>query len=110
MEHRFDETDRALLRAGTPLQRALSDMLAGYFDFYEPLLGARQSPLHDPLAAGVATGALALGDAPRIGIRVITDGSERGRTAEDPAAPPRTRVVFTLAEPAAPVIRAAILN
>jgi purine nucleosidase len=110
MEHRFDETDRAVLRAGTPLQRALGDMLAGYFDWYEPLLGGRQSPLHDPLAAGVATGVLAVGDAPRVGIRVVTDGPERGRTAEDPAAPPRTRVVFTLAEPAAPVIRAALLR
>jgi purine nucleosidase len=105
LRHRFDESDRARLRAGTPLQRALGDMLTGYFDWYEPLLGARQSPLHDPLAAGVAAGVLTLGDAPLVGIRVVTDGPERGRTAEDPAAPRRTRVVLTLAEPAAPVLR-----
>jgi purine nucleosidase len=109
MQHRVDETDRAALVAGTPLQRALGEMLGTYFDYYEPVLGARQSPLHDPLAAGVATGVLTPGDAPLIGIRVVTDGPERGRTAEDPAAPQRTRVVFTLAEPAAPVIRAALL-
>jgi purine nucleosidase len=111
MNHRFDLADQDVLLAGTPLQRALGEMLAGYFDWYEPLLGRRESPLHDPLAAGIATGVLTLGDAPVVGLRVDAgDGPERGRTAEDPAAPAPARVVFSLAAPAAPVIMAALLR
>jgi purine nucleosidase len=112
MNHLFSEADRDTLRfAGTPLRTALADMLGTYFDFYEPVLGERRIPLHDPLAAGIATGTLEPGDAPLLGLRVDTgSGPERGRVAEDPRAPQRTRVVFSLAEPATPVILAALLR
>jgi purine nucleosidase len=105
LRHRFTEDDQAALAAGTPLTRALAEMLAGYFDFYEPQFGVRQIPLHDPLAAGIATGDLTPSDAPRLGLRVEADG----RLVEDPAVEARTRVVFALAEAAAPIIRSRIL-
>jgi purine nucleosidase len=106
MRHRFDEADQQRLRAGgTPLRAALADMLTGYLDYYEPVLGIRETPLHDPLAAGILTGDLEPADAPAIGLRVDTgDGPERGRISEDPAAGHPTRVVFSLARPGAPVI------
>jgi purine nucleosidase len=112
MNHRLSVADRDTLRsAGTPLPAALADMLEVYFDFYEPLLGERRTPLHDPLAAGIATGVLEPADAPLLGLRVDTGaGPERGRITEDPSAPRRTRVVFSLAEPATPVILAALLH
>jgi purine nucleosidase len=112
MNHRFSEADRDALRAGgTPLRTALADMLGGYFDFYEPVLGKRETPLHDPLAAGIAIGALEPGDAPLLGLRVeVEAGPERGRIVEDPSAPQRTRVVFSLTAPATPVILAALLR
>ena len=105
MAHRFTEDDRAALAAaGTPLTLALAAMLSGYFDFYEPLLGVRQVPLHDPLAAGIATGDLTPSDAPRLGLRVEADG----QLVEDPAVEPRTRVVFALEGAAAPIVRSRI--
>jgi purine nucleosidase len=104
MRHRFTEDDRAALAAGSPLAAALAAMLSGYFDFYEPQLGGRQVPLHDPLAAGIATGDLTPSDAPLVGLRVEADG----QLVEDPAVEPRTRVVFALAAPAAPSIRSRI--
>ena len=110
LNHRFTEADQADLRAGGALPRALGDMLGTYFDYYAPQFGMRASPIHDALAAGVATGLLPLGDAPELGLRVDTgDGPERGRVAEDPGAATRTRVVFSLARPAAPIIKAALL-
>ena len=105
MRHRFDETDRAALAAaGTPLTAALAAMLTGYFDYYEPVLGERRVPLHDPLAAGIATGDLVPADAPLLGLRVEPDG----HLAEDPSAATLTRVVFSLTGDAAPVILGAI--
>jgi len=112
MHHRFAEADRAALRAsGTPFQVALADMLLAYFDYYEPVLGERRVPLHDPLAAGIAVGDLEPADAPSLGLRVDTGtGAERGRIAEDAGAAHRTRVVLSLARPAGPVILARILG
>jgi purine nucleosidase len=81
-------------------------MLTAYFDYYEPVLGERRVPLHDPLAAGLATGDLTPADAPLLGLRVEPDG----RLAEDASAAARTRVVFSLTADAAPVIRARILE
>jgi purine nucleosidase len=104
LRHRFTEQDRAGLAAGPPLPAALAAMLGGYFDFYEPLLGVRQVPLHDPLAAGIATGDLTPAEAPTLGLLVEPDG----RLAEDPAAAGRARVVLTLTGDAAPVIRTLI--
>jgi inosine-uridine nucleoside N-ribohydrolase len=54
MTQRWDESAAAALRdAGRPLPTALAAMLPAYFDWYEPKLGARQIPLHDPLAAAL---------------------------------------------------------
>lgn len=107
MRHRFTETDReALAAGGSPLTTALAEMLTGYFDFYNSRLATREVPLHDPLAAGLATGELTAADAPLLGVRV----DERGQLLEDPGASVRTRVVLTLDAPAAPVIRRRILD
>jgi inosine-uridine nucleoside N-ribohydrolase len=106
MRHRFDSADQAALAAGTPLTAALAAMLTGYFDFYEPALGARQVPLHDPLAAGIATGELTPAEAPLLGLRVKPDG----KLVEDPTVASRTRVVLSLTEDAAPAILRAALR
>jgi purine nucleosidase len=106
MEHRFDEADQEALRAaGSPLTTALAGMLTAYFDFYNERLGERQVPLHDPLAAGLATGELTALDAPSLRVGV----DENGQLLEDPEARVRTRVVLSVDAPAAPVIRRRIL-
>jgi purine nucleosidase len=106
MNHRFDLADQqALLTGGSPLTTALGEMLTSYFDFYEGVLGVRETPLHDPLAAGLAVGLLSAGDAPMLGLRV----DDNGKLHEEPADPTRTRVVLTLGEAAAPLIRTRIL-
>jgi purine nucleosidase len=101
MNHRWTEADQADLRAtGTPFHRALADMLTVYFDFYEPEIGVREVPLHDPLAAAVAAGTVTPGDAPVLGLRV----TEGGATRADPSGPGRARVVFSTTQPAAPTL------
>ncbi|BCJ48933.1 inosine-uridine nucleoside N-ribohydrolase [Actinoplanes sp. NBRC 14428] len=109
MRHCFGPADQDALRAhGTPLAAALADVLTAYLDYYEPVLGERRMPLHDPLAAAVLTGAVTPAEAPELGLRVgLTD--RRGGLTEDPDAPRRTRVVLSLTEPAAPVLRDLIL-
>ncbi|AGZ42702.1 nucleoside hydrolase [Actinoplanes friuliensis] len=107
MQHRFTEHDRAALAGhGTPLTAALAAMLTSYFDFYETRFGERQVPLHDPLAAGIATGDLVPLDAPLLGLRIESDG----QVVEDTAARHPTKVVFSLTGAAAPVIRTLILE
>ena len=107
MNHRWTEADRAALRAGgTALHEALADMLPVYFDFYEPELGVREVPLHDPLAAAIATGGLSLADAPQLPLRVDPSGA----VVEDPSAPSAVRAVLALAEPGGPVILHRILH
>ena len=105
MEHRFSLADQDALAAGPPFQQALAAMLTTYFDYYEPVLGERTTPLHDPLAAVIALGDVELGDAPSLGLRVDLD-RDRGRLVEDPEAP-AVRVVLSLPADAAPVILAA---
>ena len=101
MEHRWTEADRArLAAAGTPFGTALAAMLPVYFDSYEPRLGERAMPLHDPLAAGLAVGDLTADEAPTLGVRIDL---EHGRTVADDAGVP-VRVVLSLTAPAAPVI------
>ena len=101
LDHRWTEADRARLdAAGTPLTTALAAMLPVYFDSYEPGLGERAMPLHDPLAAGLAVGDLTAADAPTLGVRIEVDS---GRTVADDAGRP-VRVVLSLTAPAAPVI------
>jgi purine nucleosidase len=106
MEHRFDEADQQALHDGGALTAALGAMLTGYFDFYVEGLGRREVPLHDPLAAGITTGELTPLDAPLLGLRVAASG----RLIEDPAVEPRTRVVLSLAKPAAPIILHRVLT
>lgn len=111
LDHRFTEGDRDALRsAGSPLLTALADMLGGYFDFYEPVLGVREVPLHDPLAAAVLLGIAKPADSPTLPLRVDDGaGPDRGRVVEDPAGRP-VRVILSLAEPAAPAILAGLLR
>ena len=105
LRHRFAPADQEALRAhGTPLSTALADMLTAYFDHYEPVLGERRVPLHDPLAAALLTGAVTASDAPLLGLRV-----QAGGVTEDASAERRTRVVLALEEDAAPVIRRLVL-
>ena len=79
-------------------------MLTAYFDHYEPVLGERRVPLHDPLAAAVLTGAVSPSEAPELGLRVESAG-----VTEDASAKRRVRVVLDRAEDAAPVIRRWVL-
>ncbi|GIM96588.1 nucleoside hydrolase [Paractinoplanes toevensis] len=107
MRHRWTVPDQEALRAGgTPLHEALADMLPVYFESYQPRLGVREIPLHDPLAAAVAVGVLAPSDAPQLPLRVDPEGAVR----EDPSAASAVRVVLALAEPGAPVILRRILG
>ncbi|WP_199509354.1 nucleoside hydrolase [Nucisporomicrobium flavum] len=109
MRHRFGPGDQEALRAhGTPLSTALAAMLTGYFDYYEPVLGERRVPLHDPLAAAVLTGAAGLSDAPMLGLRVEVDG-RRGAVVEDASAGRQTRVVLDVADDTVPRIRELVL-
>ena len=102
MNHRWSEGDRDALRAaGTPLAGALAAMLPVYFDFYEPGLGERRIPLHDPLAAAIAVGEVRPVEAPELGLRVDPG---TGRIVEDDSAPTRVRVVLSVDRPAGPVI------
>lgn len=92
MQHRFEPRHTArLARDGGPLAQAVSAMFEAYFDFYEPGLGVRAAPLHDPLAAAIAVGDVAVVDALHDELRVdVTDSPERGRTlrAASPATVP----------------------
>ncbi|TXR55458.1 nucleoside hydrolase [Quadrisphaera setariae] len=85
MHQRFEEEHRrALLAAGTPVTRALGEVLEFYFAFYAQRFGRPCSVLHDPLAAGVLTGDVALALAPRVPVEVDTsDGPGRGQTIAD---------------------------
>jgi purine nucleosidase len=107
LQHRFDQADQQALRAaGTPFTTALAEMLTAYFDFYEGASGERRVPLHDPLAAGIATGQLEPADAPLLGLRVEGDG----RLIEDPKTEKLTRTILSLRSEAAPIIRTRILT
>ncbi|MEV4704415.1 nucleoside hydrolase [Actinoplanes sp. NPDC049316] len=109
MRHRFGAADQEALRAhGTPLSTALAAMLTGYFDYYEPVLGERRVPLHDPLAAAVLLGAVDVSDAPMLGLRVEVDG-RRGAVVEDASAARQTRVVLGVADDTVPRIRELVL-
>lgn len=107
MQNRWTEADRAALRAGgTALHEALADMTTSYFDFYEPELGVREIPLHDPLAAAIAIGELTAADAPQLPLRVDLEGA----VGEDPSTPNLVRVVLALTEPGGPVVLRRLLG
>ncbi|MFD0523912.1 nucleoside hydrolase [Paractinoplanes durhamensis] len=106
MRHRWTEDDRAALHdGGTPLQQTLADMLPTYFDFYEPRLGVREIPLHDP-GRGDRGRCDSSGGRPQLPLRVDLEGAVR----EDPAAVSSVRTVLALDQPAAPIILRRILG
>ncbi|MEV4346420.1 nucleoside hydrolase [Actinoplanes sp. NPDC049596] len=96
LQHRWTERDRASL-TDTPLTRALAGMLPAYLDFYEGRTGTRAVPLHDPLAAAIATGEIRP-DALDLPLSVAPDGhiSETGDKT--------VRVVFGAGRDAAMII------
>jgi purine nucleosidase len=107
MQNRWTEADRAALRAGgTALHETLAAMTTSYFDYYEPELGVREIPLHDPLAAAIATGELTAADAPQLPLQVDLEGAVR----EIASAPHSVRVVLALTEPGGPVILRRLLR
>lgn len=81
----LEEADRqVLLASDRPMARALGSILEVYFGFYVDTYGRRCCALHDPLAAGIAVGGVALGTAPVV--RVVVDdtaGPGRGQTICD---------------------------
>ena len=87
------------------LDQALADMTTVYYDFYEPELGVREIPLHDPLAAAIAIGGLTPSDAPELPLRVDLEGA----IEEDPSGA-RVRVVLALAEAGGPAILRRLLE
>lgn len=104
MRHRWTVADVDALRAGgTPLQRALSDMVPVYLDRYESRLGVREMPLHDPLAAAILVGDVTPDDAPLLTI----DVRDNGRTAEMGSG--SVRVVLSVTEPAGPIVSRRLL-
>ncbi|GAA0496749.1 nucleoside hydrolase [Paractinoplanes deccanensis] len=97
LRHRWSEQDRARLGA-TPLTRALAAMLPAYLDFYEGRTGERRVPLHDPLAAAIATGDVTPSHAEDLPLRVAPDGhitEEGGRSV---------RVIFGVQDGAEQII------
>lgn len=85
MPQRLEEADRRrLLDEGGPLARAVGQALDHYFGAYAPRLGRRCSPIHDPLAAAVAAGAVVAAPAPVVHVEVDTGrGPGRGQVICD---------------------------
>ncbi|WP_213814714.1 nucleoside hydrolase [Glaciihabitans sp. dw_435] len=121
ISHRFEESDqRALVESEQTVPVALGQMLDFYFDFYVGTYGERASALHDPLAAAIAVGDIALKSAPVVSVLVDdTDGPGRGQTIcdlrgylvgfpEQPGA--HCRVVLSLEQDFAPTLLAALLT
>ena len=85
MENVFEEPHRdRLASSGSPVARAVAEMLDFYMDFYRPTFGRRCSALHDPLAAAIAVGGAVPTVAPAVPAVVdTTDGPGRGQTVFD---------------------------
>lgn len=109
LQHRFDDDDAARLEErGTGLHVALGRMLRRYIDFYEQIGLPRESPLHDPLAAAIASREVAGTEVRKVVLDVVLDGEERGRTvpsAADGAEAPAVDVVVGADAGAAEAIR-----
>lgn len=104
MDHYFDDTDIAAIRAASgPLSEALATMLDFYIAAYAVYTGVRRAPLHDPLAAAVATGDVEVVEK-QTPLEVVLDGPERGQTRPAQSGPP-VRVVTTADPIAAQVVR-----
>jgi purine nucleosidase len=84
MAQRLEEPHRQHLVQGGPLSRVAGLMLEHYFGYYEPTLGRRCAPLHDPVAAAVATGSASPTLAHAVPVVVDTAaGPGRGQTLVD---------------------------
>jgi purine nucleosidase len=119
MFQRFEQSDLDALLAGEPRAVALGQMLDTYYGFYTQHFGRPSSALHDPLAAAVLTGEAVASRSARVEVIVDTgDGPGRGQTIAElrgryrpvpPEHPGGVRVVFDVAEPFAPQLRARLL-
>lgn len=97
----------------TDLHRALAGMLDFYLNFYESVTGRRLSPLHDPLATMLATGAVTASTVRTTGIDVQTAaGEQRGRTTAVDHGPdlPTVDVVTAVDDPVGERLMAALLG
>jgi purine nucleosidase len=85
LAQRFTDADRRrLLTATDPATVAVGRMLDFYLSFYETVLGRRECPVHDPLAAAVLAGGVVANLAPTVPVVVDdTDGPGRGQTICD---------------------------
>lgn len=121
MKERLTEADRSrLLDASGAVPRTVGAMLDPYFDFYEPILGVRSSPLHDPLAVAIATGSVVPAVAPVVRVTVdATAGPGRGQTIADlrggysgypQQSGAHCRVVLELDQPFAPLLMTRLLD
>jgi purine nucleosidase len=109
MRHRFEPRHtEELARDGGALATAVSEMFEAYFDFYEPGLGVRAAPLHDPLAAAIAVGDVVIEQAIRGALAVDTsDSPERGRTTRAEIGPSTTTVLEVGGDAAERILRGA---
>ena len=106
LDHGFTDAEAHTLQGrGDDLSTALGMMLTRYIDFYETVDDERFAPLHDPLAAAIATSAVEVTGATSTAVDVCQDGDETGRCTASSSGP-AVRVV-TAAHPGA---RQAILD
>jgi purine nucleosidase len=120
MFQRFEQDDLDALLAGSVAANALGRMLDIYYRYYEPRFGRPSSALHDPLAAAVLTGEAVVTHEARVPLVVdVSDGPGRGQTIADLRGrylpepvqhPGGVRVVFDIAAPFAPQLRARLLS
>jgi purine nucleosidase len=121
MEAVLEESDRERLATSeSTTARTLADILDLYYEFYVGTYGRRCCALHDPLAAAIAVGGIALRTAPVVSVVVdATDGPGRGQTICDlrghrlgyPTQPgAHCRVVLELAEDFAPQLMERLLR
>ncbi|MFJ3958098.1 nucleoside hydrolase [Arthrobacter sp. NPDC090010] len=79
-----EDRRRRLADSGRPVPEALGRMLEHYFEFYREIFGRPCSAMHDPLAAAIAIGDVAVTDAPSVRVAVETgNGPARGATVCD---------------------------
>ncbi len=80
-----ESAQRRLVDAGTAISSFAARILDHYLGFYErDVFGVRRAACHDPLAAGIAVGDVALETAPVVDVVVETgEGPARGATIAD---------------------------
>jgi purine nucleosidase len=111
LDHHFDDADADLFSgSGSPLHAALGQMLRHYIGFYESIGSQRRAPLHDPLAAAIATGEVAVRRVRETALDVLLESEHRGQTvATDESGVPAVGVVVEADPAAADVIRERIM-